>query len=78
MWYNFRSALNLFHKLPVSKQISAEVQYSPSEQEVVARHVEVVWQVRGLPIISSLQDVRPVTVKQSDLRAQMTKKNHEI
>ena len=48
------------------------MQYSSKVHGIVARHVDVVWQVRGPPIVSSLQDVKPVTVEQSDLTEQIT------
>ena len=42
------------------------VQYCPSSHNVGARQVAGDWQVRGPPVLSSLQDVKPVTVEQSD------------
>ena len=48
------------------------MQYSPLLQAAVARHEEVAWQVSGPPMVSSLQDVKPVTVEQSDLTEQIT------
>ena len=50
------------------------MQYSPLLQVAVARHEEVAWQVSGPPMVSSLQDVKPVTVEQSDVTAQITEK----
>ena len=52
----------------------ADMQYSPSLQGVAARQVEGAWQVRGLPLVSSLQEVEPVIVEQSEAAAQITKK----
>jgi len=55
-----------------SKQVSEAEQYSSSAHEVVARQVDVAWQVRGPPLVISLQDVKPVTVEQSDVTPQTT------
>ena len=52
----------------------ADMQYSPSLQGVEARQVDGAWQVKGLPLVSSLQDVEPVIVEQSEAAAQITKK----
>jgi hypothetical protein len=54
-------------------QISSDEQYCPTSH--VERHEEEGWQVRGPPLISSLQDVEPVTVEQSEVTAQVTKIN---
>ena len=54
-------------------QISTDEQYCPTSH--VERHEEEGWQVRGPPLISSLQDVEPVTVEQSEVTAQVTKIN---
>ena len=56
--------------------MSSEVQYSPSEHD--ARHEEVAWQVREPPLVSSLQDVKPVTVEQSDITAHITLKGKRV
>ena len=37
------------------------------------RHEDEGWQVKGPPLISSLQDVKPGTAEQSDETAQKTK-----
>ena len=37
------------------------------------RHEDEGWQVKGPPLISSLQDVKPGTAEQSDETAQITK-----
>ena len=39
---------------------------------MLARQVSAGWQVRGPPVISSLQDAAPVTVLQSDITLQLT------
>ena len=44
---------------------------------VVARQVDEALQVRGPPAVSSLQDVRPGTVEQSDVTEQTTKDDLE-
>ena len=55
---------------PAAKQESDDVQYSPLKHPFVARHVAVAWQVNGPSIVSSLQDVKPVTEEQSDVTEQ--------
>ena len=39
------------------------------------RQVDNGWQVRGPPLDSSLQDVKPATVEQSAVTAQITEKS---
>ena len=56
----------------------SEVQYSPPVHEVIARQVEVAWQVRGPPLINSVHDMKPTTVEQSDTTAQNTKQMAEF
>ena len=66
------------YNLPISWQTLRDEQYSPWEHEGTARHVEVDWQVRGPPVISSLHEVRPVTVEQSDVTEQNTERTMTI
>ena len=61
-----------FCYIPGAKQILSAVQYSSSVHTAAAKHVESAWQVRGPPMVSCLQDVKPVTVEQSDVTAQIT------
>ena len=56
--------------LPGATQILLAVQYSPSEQ--VSAQVAGDWQVRGPPVINSLQDVKLGTAEQSDVTPQDT------
>ena len=58
--------------IPGAKQVSTDVQYSSSVHDVVARQVDVAWHVNGPPLIDSLQEVRPITVEQSDVIAHTT------
>ena len=59
--------------VPAAWQMLEEIQYSPARQSELARQEELLWQVMGPPFVTSLQVVKPGTVEQSELAAQITK-----
>ena len=63
----------MYTALPAEAQTSPAVQYSSAEHPVVARQEDGAWQVGDSPEDVSLQVVKPPTVEQSDVVAQVTK-----
>ena len=60
-------------EVPAVQHTSTDIQYAPSVQADEVPHEEVGWQVRGPPAVNSLQDVKLVTVEQSDITEQTTR-----
>ena len=64
-------------EVPAVQHTSTDIQYAPSVQVDEVPHEEVGWQVRGPPAVNSLQDVKLVTVEQSDITEQITREHLE-